>query len=380
MKKYKYSYLINKYEKELINNLRDFNSEDEALILWVPDQDINKSIVNLLFSFSETNQNKISILIDDKKNIANIKNKVIKNSFDKIANINFKTQNSSILIIFEKLNNDYKEKIITSNIKIKKIRKKSKKIISYKNLDNLYLLNVKNFNYKNYTKKLDKKNTNLISIEVKNELIRLIFFINSENYKVINCYFAPLNILKMNYLIFYNIMCEFFINIPVYEIKDHSIIRFENFIRPSQIDKKIKGIILPIFNSKLFSSTQNLVDNMFNKFILIKSDMPSLNEYDYKVEEKWKKLSHENQKLSISKSIKSYESDISLKIGTIKFEKIEYNTRIIVSISNNNIDKQKHILGLEIYLREVIDKRIELFYEERMDKNKLRIKNSPQNL
>ena len=63
MKKYRYSNLINKYEKELINNLRDFISEDEALRLWVPDPDINKSIVNLLSSFSETNQNKISILI-----------------------------------------------------------------------------------------------------------------------------------------------------------------------------------------------------------------------------------------------------------------------------------------------------------------------------
>ena len=108
---------------------------------------------------------------------------------------------------------------------------------------------------------------------------------------------------------------------------------------------------------------------MFEKFILINPDIPTLNEYDHRISENWKKLNHQNQKLSISKSIKSYESINGFKTGTIKFEKIEYNTRIIVSISNNNIDKQKHILSLEIYLREVIDNRIELFYEEQMDKN-----------
>ncbi len=380
MKKYKYSNLVNKYEKELINNLRDFNNDDEALRLWVPDQDINKSIVNLLFSFLETNQNKISIIIDDKKHMVNLKNQFIESSFDKIANINFKHSNESIIIIFEKLDNEYKQKIITSNIKIKKAKKKINKIISNKNLDNLYLSNMKNFSYKDYTKKLDKHNTSLISIEVKNDLIRLVFFINSKNYNVVSCYFEPIKILKINYFIFYNIMCDFFINIPVYEIKDHSLIRFENFIRPKQINKKIKGIILPIFNSKIFLSAQFLVDSMYEKFIQINPDMPNLNEYDYKIGENWKKLNNENKNLSISKSIKSYESANNLNNGSIKFEKIEYNTRIIVSISDNNIDKQKHILALEIYLREVIDNRIELFYEEQMDKNKLRIKNSPQKL
>ena len=253
MKKYKYSDLVDKYEKELINNLRDFNSEDESLRLWVPDQDINKSIVNLLFSFSETNQTKISIIIDNKDHIRKISKKKIKKSFEKSAEINFEFLQDSVLIVFEKLTEDYKEKIVISDIKIKKIKKKNKKIISYKNFDNLYLLNINKFLYKDYTKKFDKKNTSLISIEVKNELIKLIFFINSKNYKVINCYFEALKLLEKKYLIFYNIMCDFFINIPVYEIKDHSIIRFENYIRPQQINKKVKGIILPFFNSKIFS-------------------------------------------------------------------------------------------------------------------------------
>ena len=380
MKKYKYSLLVNKYEKELINNLRDFNSEDEVLRLWVPDQDVNKSIINLLFSFNETNQSRISILIDEKKHLDSLNKTLIKKSFNKIAKVEFRHKDNSLIIIFEKLNNEYKEKIIISDLKIKKVKKKQKKIFTHKNLDNLYLSNLKKFFYKDYTKKFDKNNTSLISIEVENELIKLIFFINSKNYEVINCYFEPIKLLKVNHLIFYNILCDFFINVPIYEIKDHSIIRFENHIRPNTINKKVKGIVLPIFNSTLFSSTQKLVNDMFEKFILINPDTPTFNEYDYRVSENWKKLNHQNQKLSISKSIKSYESINGFKTGTIKFEKIEFDTRIIVSITDNKVDKQKHILDLEIYLRKSIDKRIELFYEEQMDKNKLRIKNSPQKI
>ena len=175
-------------------------------------------------------------------------------------------------------------------------------------------------------------------------------------------------------------MCEFFINLPIYEIKDHSLIRLENFIRPKNMNKKVKGIILPVFNSKLFSETQTLINNIYFKFIKINSDIPSVNEYDYEVNENWKKLKPENQKLSISRIIKAYEIENKIKKGSIKFKKIDFNTRITVSILEKNIDKQGCILGLEIYLRKVVDKRIELFYEEQMDKNKLRIKNSPQKL
>ena len=380
MKKYKYSILLKKYEKELINNLRDFNSEDEALRLWVPDQDTNKSIVNLFFSFSESDQKKISIYIDNKEHIKAINKKTLKETFKRLANIYFEYTNNILLIIFEKIDSKYKEKILIPEVKIKKIKKINKKINLNKNYDDSYLLNIKKFSYKNFTKKYNKQNTSLICIEEKNELINLIFFINSKNYKVINCYFENVNGLKEEYVIFFNLMCEFFINIPIYEIKDHALIRFENFIRPEKLNQKIKGIILPIFNSKLFSQTQDLINKMYIKFVVINPDVPSVNEYDYEVSENWKKLNSENQKLSIAKSIKTYESGNGLKIGSIKFKKIDYNSRITVTLFDRKVDKQKYIFGLEIYLRKVIDKRIELFYEEQMDKNKLRIKNSPQNL
>tara|TARA_B100000686_G_scaffold354338_1_gene464030 strand:- start:194 stop:1336 length:1143 start_codon:yes stop_codon:yes gene_type:complete len=380
MKKYRYTTLIKKYEKDLINNLRDFNSEDEFLRLWVPDQDVNKSIVNLLFSFTENNLNNGSVYFDNEHQIKSIDNKKIINIFKNNANIRFLKKNDGLILFFEKIKSSYKQKIVIPNVKIKKT-KKFDRIISLSNdYDDYYLSSIKKYKYKDFTKKYNKENTSLICIEEKNENINLVLFINSKNYRVINCYFENVKNLNKEKVIFYNLMCEFFINLPIYEIKDHSLIRLENFIRPKNMNKKVKGIILPVFNSKLFSETQTLINNIYFKFIKINSDIPSVNEYDYEVNENWKKLKPENQKLSISRIIKAYEIENKIKKGSIKFKKIDFNTRITVSILEKNIDKQGCILGLEIYLRKVVDKRIELFYEEQMDKNKLRIKNSPQKL
>ena len=57
--------------------------------------------------------------------------------------------------------------------------------------------------------------------------------------------------------------------------------------------------------------------------------------------------------------------------------KIEYNIKVTVDIPNNNIDKQKTILDLEKYMKKNLERRLEFFYSEIQDGNKLRIKNSP---
>ena len=93
----------------------------------------------------------------------------MKETFKRLANIYFEYTNNILLIIFEKIDSKYKEKILIPEVKIKKIKKINKKINLNKNYDDSYLLNIKKFSYKNFTKKYNKQNTSLIWIEEKNE-------------------------------------------------------------------------------------------------------------------------------------------------------------------------------------------------------------------
>ena len=65
----------------------------------------------------------------------------------------------------------------------------------------------------------------------------------------------------------------------------------------------------------------------------------------------------------------------------IKVEKLNYNTRLTVGFNDetNIYAKSTILLNLEKYIRNKIDKRIEVFYKEVKDINKLRLSNLPKN-
>ena len=82
---YHYNEIIKKYEEDLINNLRDFNNEDEFLRLWVPDENINNSLINLINSFYENGLVKAIIFVrkEDNKNF-NL-DRILNNKYYNIA-------------------------------------------------------------------------------------------------------------------------------------------------------------------------------------------------------------------------------------------------------------------------------------------------------
>jgi CRISPR/Cas system endoribonuclease Cas6 (RAMP superfamily) len=63
----------------------------------------------------------------------------------------------------------------------------------------------------------------------------------------------------------------------------------------------------------------------------------------------------------------------------LKFVKIEDNVKILIDILKNErvseTEVYSNVLNFEKYIRKNIDKRLEVFYEDRPDDNKLRKKN-----
>ena len=101
--------------------------------------------------------------------------------------------------------------------------------------------------------------------------------------------------------------------------------------------------------------------------------------------EGWLRLSYDQKKDKIKKIL--FETIIpSLKLNKedITFHKIEFDTRIVVKISNElekkNFGEINYMIEIENFFKNYIDKKLELFVTEKKDDNVLRIPNSPQKI
>ena len=79
----------------------------------------------------------------------------------------------------------------------------------------------------------------------------------------------------------------------------------------------------------------------------------------------------------IERAIQDYLIGNSLELNLINLDKIEFSTKINISFNKNLNTKNKICLDLEKHLKKNVDARLELFYKEMVDQNKLRVKNSP---
>tara|TARA_Y100000590_G_C15692229_1_gene1003833 strand:+ start:230 stop:1375 length:1146 start_codon:yes stop_codon:yes gene_type:complete len=381
MKIYDYLQLKNKYENELIEVLRDFNNYDANLSLWVPDEDPAKGISNLIMSVFEAGTSEVLITYDYNKNKTKVDTELIKNEAKNYGNISCKLEKNILKINFKRNDEVNNNNFLDKNIKRNNVRKKNKNIKKNSlriNYDDLYLSKASDYKTNNYNKELDSKVTGLFHISANNKFIELNLFINPESLKIVNCFYKLKTEKKYNS--FFNLLCETIINVPIYEVKDHSLIIIENKLRPEKVKKEINGVIIPIYISDLFKETQELLDDAYIKSKSVFDGMPSVNEYDYKISEEWKNLNLNQKQNKVMEIINEFENENSIAKGDIFLEKIEFNTRIIVYIKDNKLDVQRILFNLENKIRSKIDKRLELFYSEMLDNNKLRLKNSPQNI
>ena len=87
-----YSLLLKKYNEILTSTSRGFDTEHEFLELWVPNDDINQSISELIIAANDYDTKKIKIVLSGeefkKANLENLKKRI-----SDLGNINIEDQN-----------------------------------------------------------------------------------------------------------------------------------------------------------------------------------------------------------------------------------------------------------------------------------------------
>ena len=379
-----YDQKVKEHHQMLVSKLRDFGSEN--LQYWVPDEDILNSLISMIFSISENNINKFNILIN-KNTIGNEKSNSLFESLSKVAKINIVEINDKINFQIESVDKN-KLDILSKEISKKKNYNKTNKGKSlfnkhyFKTVDNknielikeLYFKSLNNLEDIDIIKKIKTKdNLNLIEIKYNNNIFYLDIYDDKVKKIYSNDNLSNIDRKFLSYLFKENK------NLPIFEFCEHGLIRLESFLRPKQIRKYIYGSISQIFVRLLFQDLQNEFYKAWNKFKDKSNPDHIKNLYDLKLDENWIRLTKEEKTSKVHLSIKEFNKSIGNNL--VNFSNLEEEFKIIVDFNIDNptvSDKKPSILlDLEKFIKEQIDKRLEVFYKELKDENKLRVKNSP---
>ena len=380
MIKINFDKLINSYDTNLLDNLRGFGSDEEYLKFWVPGTTEIKSFYNLIDALFEVEQFRFIIIIkkklyDDKlsKDVTSYLNKI--GSYKKIEEKEF----TNLEIKIDK--NYYTKKQITNNYIIEekfinKIDKKKKISVfkSNKKIETPYKKEIKNIYSNNYYSKINFNDKNLFIKKIEDINVNFVI----ENKTIIklshNC--EKEIILKKLIEIFFDIC----INKNIQEAADHAVIYLEEKIRLSQ-EKLIKpGIILPSHAGSYFDDLNSIIREVFQEYSKKNLLKFYVNKNYTKKSYYWINLDESEKLKKINIIIRDICKKNNLTDESAIAHGIEANFKISLNCDKafKNLQEKKNLL-LEIERKiKRLDDTLEVFVEEALDKNKLRIKNSPQ--
>ena len=372
---------IKNYNDQLVTKLRDFG--EHHLKFWIPEENNVLSLLNLFFSVVQSYKKNFEIKIN-KNRLSKTEIQRLKNYLEEISNYKIIIDKNKLIIQIQNIKKDILEKILNNyfdNSKIKKtiftkrdiIFDKKKNQISIAELNKFYFKKNHQYQYRIDEKKFNKKifdyKTNVdkfhFGIKLNSEIIKEAYFSSTYNGKEI---------------FFLDIFCNLIKDLPLQEAYEHGVLKLEYFLRNDKINKKIKGIISPFIIKNLFEFCNKIIQNIWKDHIVRNNLRNKVNFFDTKLSKKWSKLNKHHKVKILQYEINKFLDSNDLS-KSITIEKIEKDKFISLTFGNYlYINKPNLLLNLEKHIKYAIDDRIELFYTEIIDSNKLRLKNSPQKI
>ena len=377
--------LLDNYNTNLLDNLRGFGSNEEYLRFYVPGTSSIKSFYNLIDAFVECQQLEFVIFYKQdsfEKKLINemniflekisINKEIIKDNF---TNLEIKIDKILYKNFLDKKKYEIK-KVNLNNIKQNKIEAKDKIFVfkSEKKIEQSYLNNIYKIVTNNYFSKKIIDHENLFSGKIngfevnfiiENKIITQVFH-DCENDKT----------LKKLLDIFFDIC----INKNIQEAAEHSVIYLEEKIRIEN-DQLIKsGIILPSHAGTYFDNLNLIIREVFNEFVKKNEIKFGINKNYFKKSYHWVNLSEEVKIQKINLVLDEISQKYGLINQSIIVQSIDSNFKVNLCVDKDFKDlqlKKNILLEIEVKIKK-LDDTLEVFVDEVLDKNKLRLKNSPQ--
>lgn len=347
--------IYSQYNENLLNKLRGFANNDKYLIDWIPSENINESLIDLLkILYEKEKHTKVTINFENEQNYKDVLKfyEEIKDNckvkIEKKSNLSLTISDINISLFSKFDKKKYSKKII----------KKIKYQISKKNID--FLKNIKQKNYK-FKFEIDEKKFNSLkekNIFYENKNYGLI--LNLKKNLIINInFFTKKKTFLNNFLL--EKICFYSLGKNIEFLKNDLLNVLEYNLRNSSFKKNIKGII----------SVYVLINEFFEFNDAILKICENLKVEDIKNEFK------QEDEIKLNKELINNKTAIFNKKNKTVIQVIDTNNNS-VRVEIKNKEKQfipKIIFKYDQYLKNTINSKINVYYNEKKDLNKLRIKN-----
>ncbi len=377
----KYEDLVSKHNSQLIDKLRLHGSEDEVLSLWVPDENITKSFINLVSSLIEAKRYNYQISFAEEL-FSKMTIPEIKKYFQNNLNLEYKILNKRVYCT---LNNLTSSKFEKESLKEGQALERVSEVdyrygeVFKKNIPSSLLSVVEDYSKKKKYQKQIISKTEHINLSSKYEDCSICISYNVKSRLVVGFFYETKENLKINGI------CEMIgaigLNLPVLEFCEHILLRavheFINlsplFVRPAIILPNNMGYEFMVVNIILQNILKSLRDHE------IEETNSKINFYDKMPDENWLNLSMKEKEVKVIKNIRNFEINNNLTNEAINFLGItedldKWPLRITISLSNevDLLIRPKLLRSLERSFRKNLESTLQIFYEESKDKSKIR--------
>ena len=369
-----YEDLLRTYKTALVDNLRGFGLGKDILDLWVPNEDICKSLSDLLFaakandaksirlSFSQSNMSVI-----DEVSIREMLNENYPHyeMFSNGCNVFLEV----LGLLKEKDAQVYEKKLIDKVVNLVPVLEKGEifqntaiALRQPESINDIYSRNLLLLSGKNNFFVYDQNEADTISSDLDGLCLKI--KVNPKNGIILSANYAGDRTEVATRLS--RILCGLIIGFPLVEVANHGMMRLENFLREEspEFQSPIKGIFFPerVDPAFLFFGElcRQLLINLKKQSAL--SDENS--DYDDQPSNFWLQSSDAQKREQLNLFFQKEFAGEHIEVVAI-----EYHVRIVIDLQNPTGEK---LLKIEKLIKKRVDSRLEVFLAEIQDKNKLR--------
>lgn len=379
-----YRRLVDDYEAGLTDKLRAFGAEESFLELWVPDQDMVKSLANLFHAANEAGHPRTTVILD-RASASAFDREMMKSEFAALADFTFTPHDDGNLTVTASSWHTYTP-TQTQSPKGATARRSGPEnfVASHATPHAVEQATEPETISAPYRKKvLDAATTaeHCGPLEERDGLAlvtgchgdaRLVFRASPDTGIIDAVAYGGVRRPPAQGLL--EVLAVLAPGLTVQEVAEHAAIRLEAELRETNVPPPVPGVALPRAADPAFRWLELLTRAALADWYATTHNSVSVNEFDDAPGAIWLATPADARAARIEEALQATGASEGIDVTGVSVQAIEWDVRVVLRLPESFPDRDKgHVLmQLERGVQRLVDRRLEVFSEELSDKNVIR--------
>jgi hypothetical protein len=344
-----YDKLVDAYSANLDVTLRGFRPAEEMLDTWVPDEDTERSLSNLVEAAQLCGSDTIAVRVGN-QTLSRHPAATLKDKLATLGEVALSEERDSVVFTVSRL----------------------QETASFRSVRPIYQQKLRaRIGSLKFNRPLRVEGTQ-IPLRATEEQYSLAWAIQTDGNKIMDAVFDGARPGPMLPALDY--LCELLIGAPVQEARDHAVVRLEFLLRDSGQRHPISGIVLPKNADPLFRLPSILINRLFDDYRTSTGYRPAMNFFDPGPRAAWAALTPAQREERVTQAVATHGPALGIPAKEVHIVECKHAYAVTVRFGDRLDIPAKRALALvlERLVREHCDPRLEVFCEEKKDLSKLR--------